>query len=66
MIALSVLVVAALTLTTDDKYKLTLVPDDGGGAACLDGTLPGYWMRTMSLADSNSSWIIHFVGGGWW
>lgn len=43
---------------------LTLVPQAPRGAACLDGSAPGYWMETGSGAGK-SGWIIHAEGGGW-
>eukprot|EP01079_Euglenida_sp_SAG-EU17-18_P004422 gene4422-4676_t len=33
------------------------------GAACLDGSPPGYWALHMN--SSSPGWIVHLQGGGW-
>ena len=43
---------------------LVLVPQGPRGAACLDGTAPGYWMRAATGSNA-SNWVIHAQGGGW-
>ena len=35
------------------------------GAACLDGSAPGYWIRGSSVPTDQHRWIIHAQGGGW-
>eukprot|EP00928_Gymnodinium_smaydae_P045833 TRINITY_DN30507_c0_g1_i1.p1 TRINITY_DN30507_c0_g1~~TRINITY_DN30507_c0_g1_i1.p1 ORF type:complete len:419 (-),score=38.08 TRINITY_DN30507_c0_g1_i1:94-1314(-) len=35
------------------------------GAACLDGSAPGYWIRTATVADDSKRWVLHAEGGGW-
>ena len=44
---------------------LVLVPQGPRGAACLDGSPPGYWMDEASAASNASKWVIHAQGGGW-
>lgn len=44
---------------------LVLVPQGPRGAACLDGTAPGYWMEAATGTNA-SNWVIHAQGGGWW
>jgi hypothetical protein len=41
---------------------LTLVPQGPRGAACLDGSAPGYWIGAS--ATSSKGWVIHAQGGG--
>jgi hypothetical protein len=36
------------------------------GAACLDGSVPGYYVRRPAPGSPNENkWKIHFQGGGW-
>ena len=44
---------------------LVLVPQGPRGAACLDGSPPGYWMDQASAVSNASKWVIHAQGGGW-
>lgn len=44
---------------------LVLVPQGPRGAACLDGSAPGYWMDKAGAAENSSRWVIHAQGGGW-
>ena len=44
---------------------LTLVDQAARGAACLDGSPPGYWMRRATVAADAARWVIHAQGGGW-
>lgn len=44
---------------------LTFVDQTPRGAACLDGTAPGYWIREASTAEGASRWVLHAQGGGW-
>lgn len=43
---------------------LTLVPQEPRGAACLDGSAPGYWVD-KGVGVNASSWVLHAQGGGW-
>ncbi|KAD3067470.1 hypothetical protein E3N88_35350 [Mikania micrantha] len=44
---------------------LTLIPEAAAkGAACLDGTLPGYHLHRGFESGANS-WLIQLEGGGW-
>eukprot|EP01052_Picozoa_sp_SAG31_P040920 SAG31_NODE_6058_length_2189_cov_4.375598_1_plen_444_part_00 len=54
------------TQGSDDKLALVLVAEEARerGAACLDGSVPGYWFRQGSEANS-TKWVIHLQGGGW-
>jgi hypothetical protein len=55
---------------TDDEAlgELVLVHDEARArdAACLDGSVPGYWVRRSSSSVNRSKWILHLQGGGWW
>jgi hypothetical protein len=44
---------------------LVLVPQAPRGAACLDGSPPGYWMSSGAAPTNTSRWVIHAQGGGW-
>jgi hypothetical protein len=44
---------------------LTLVPQEPRGAACLDGSAPGYWIRNATVASDSKRFVIHAQGGGW-
>ena len=35
------------------------------GAACLDGTLPRYWVQPATVAADSKKWAVHMQGGGW-
>ena len=35
------------------------------GAACLDGSPPGYFIRSASAGSNSSKWVVHMQGGGW-
>jgi O-palmitoleoyl-L-serine hydrolase len=37
--------------------------DQSSGAACLDGTAPGYYFEP-GTGDGASKWLIYFMGGG--
>eukprot|EP00040_Diaphanoeca_grandis_P028198 m.162258 g.162258 ORF g.162258 m.162258 type:complete len:518 (-) comp31270_c0_seq1:36-1589(-) len=43
---------------------LVLVPQEPRGAACLDGTAPGYWME-KGVGENATRWVLHAQGGGW-
>ena len=42
---------------------LHLVDDVSNGAACLDGSAPGFYLRRSSTGNAN--WLILMQGGGW-
>lgn len=44
---------------------LTLVPQEARGAACLDGSAPGYWIRNATVSAESNKWVVHAQGGGW-
>jgi hypothetical protein len=44
---------------------LTKVNAASRGAACLDGSAPGYWMRASTSKSDRHRWIVHAEGGGW-
>lgn len=48
------------------KPKLVLLDDYAvkNGAACLDGSPPGYFIK-RGYGSGVNSWIIHFSGGAW-
>ena len=33
-------------------------------AVCLDGSAPGYYMRS-GQAEGKGKWMVHLMGGGW-
>jgi hypothetical protein len=35
------------------------------GAACLDGSAPGYWIRPSGVQSDRHRWVVHAQGGGW-
>jgi len=51
--------------TVETLGGLTLVDQAARGAACLDGSPPGYWMRRATVAADAARWVIHAQGGGW-
>jgi hypothetical protein len=52
--------------TQPDKIGgLVLVPQGPRGAACLDGSPPGYWIDKAGATSNASKWVIHAQGGGW-
>jgi len=44
---------------------LTLVDQQLRGAACLDGSAPGYYIREASTDWGANRWVLHAQGGGW-
>ena len=48
--------------TEGQPYKLYLL-DQSGGAACLDGTPPGYYLHE-GFGDNKNNYVIFFAGGG--
>ena len=48
--------------TEGEPYKLYLL-DQKGGAACLDGTPPGYYLHE-GFGDNKNNYLIFFAGGG--
>lgn len=57
-------VAAAPAPTPGTLSGLILVDQETRGAACLDGSPPGYWMRPGSAGNSDK-WVLHAQGGGW-
>lgn len=48
--------------TQADLYRLNLIPQDGG-AACLDGSAPGYFIHE-GLGSNKHNYLLVFAGGG--
>ena len=49
-------------------FTLRLLPNSTAtefGAACLDGSVPGYYYKPAPNPASRNKWKIHFRGGGW-
>eukprot|EP00435_Cladocopium_sp_Y103_P065211 s670_g27.t1 len=49
-----------------DSWSLVLLEDalKDKGAACLDGSPPGYFIE-KGWGSGERKWIVHFLGGGW-
>jgi hypothetical protein len=68
MLAYAGLVIAIAAVhegETETLPGLTLVPQEPRGAACLDGSAPGYWIRNATAASDSKRFVIHAQGGGW-
>jgi hypothetical protein len=51
-----------LTVTQVDLYKFVLVSQERG-AACLDGTPPGYYVHE-GIGPNKNNYLVHFLGDG--
>ena len=53
------------TSSNEGVYELHLFPNSSAnGAVCLDGSLPGFYLRNGTSLEK-SKWIIFFQGGAW-
>ena len=44
----------------------TFIVSESSGAACLDGSLPRYWLQPATVSTDVNRWVMHMQGGGWW
>ena len=44
----------------------TFMVSESSGAACLDGSLPRYWLQPATVPADANRWAVHMQGGGWW
>lgn len=44
----------------------TFMVSESSGAACLDGSLPRYWVQPPTVPADANRWAVHMQGGGWW
>jgi len=42
-----------------------LVETADRGEACMDGSAPGYWIRTATVESDSNRWVLYAQGGGW-
>lgn len=52
----------AYLIAGEALYNLHLIPQTGG-AACLDGTPPGYYIHE-GFGDNKNNYLLYFNGGG--
>lgn len=59
-------VLSCIAIGTAATWNLVLLKEaaEKTGAACLDGTAPGYYI-TQGTGDGAKKWYIHHEGGGW-
>lgn len=61
-IILTIILAQTYLISTEGLYQLHLIPQTGG-AACLDGSPPGYYIHE-GLGDNKHNYILVFGGGG--
>ena len=50
----------------DEPLAQTFLVSEPSDAACLDGSLPRYWLQPATVPADANRWAVHLQGGGWW
>ncbi len=56
----------SLTTPAAEPLARTFMVSESSGAACLDGSLPRYWVQPATVPSDSNRWAVHMQGGGWW